>query len=270
MTEPTVADRAPEAPARIHPSAIVDPGARLGNGVQVGPYAIIGPNVVIGERTVIGPQALIEKNTRVGRDCTIAKGAVLGTDPQDLKYEGEETQLIVGDETTIREFATLNRGTRSSGATIVGNRCLLMAYSHIPHDTRIGDHVIISNAVQMGGHVVIEDWAVVGGVTAIHQFCRIGRHAFLGGASALRKDVPPFMRAAGNPARLAGVNSVGLERRGFAKETRSELKRAYRTLFHSDLNVGQGIARIRAEGEPCEEVDYLLAFIEASERGVVV
>lgn len=270
MTKQKLTDQGLEAPARIHPSAIVDPGAQLGNGVQVGPYAIIGPNVVIGERTVIGPQALIEKNTEIGRDCTIAKGAVLGTDPQDLKYEGEDTKLIVGDGTTIREFATLNRGTRSSGATIVGSRCLLMAYSHIPHDTRIGDHVIIANAVQMGGHVVIEDWAVVGGVTAIHQFCRIGKHAFLGGASALRKDVPPFMRAAGNPVRLAGLNAVGLERRGFSKETRLQLKRAYRTLFHSDLNVRQGIAEIRAQGDVCEEVEYLLAFIEASERGVAV
>lgn len=270
MTDQKLQDPAPEAPPRVHPSAIVDPGAQLGNGVRIGPYAIIGPNVVIGERTTVGPHALIEKNTEIGRDCTIAKGAVLGTDPQDLKYEGEDTRLIVGDETTIREFATLNRGTRSSGVTIVGSRCLLMAYSHIPHDTVIGNHVVIANAVQMGGHVVIEDWAAVGGVSAIHQFCRIGKHAFLGGASGLRKDVPPFMRAAGNPVRLAGVNTVGLERRGFSKESRRQLKRAYRTLFHSDLNISQGITELRAQGGLCEEVEYLLAFIEASERGVIV
>ncbi len=270
MREQTLADHGPEAPPRIHPSAIVDPGAQLGNGVQVGPYAIIGPNVIIGERTVVGPQVFIEKNTQIGRDCFLAKGAVLGTDPQDLKFEGEETRLIVGDGTTIREFATLNRGTRASGATIVGSHCLLMAYSHVPHDTRVGDHVIIANAVQMGGHVVVEDWAIIGGVTAIHQFCRIGKHAFVGGATGVRKDVPPFMRAAGNPAELNGLNAVGLERRGFSKESRLQLKRAYRQLFHSDLNMSQAIAEIRAQGDLCEEVEYLLAFIEASEKGVVV
>ncbi len=266
----TMADQGAGMSPQVHPAAIVDPDAELADGVQVGPYAVIGPNVTVGEGTVIGPHALIEKDTRIGRDCFIANGAVLGTDPQDLKYEGEDTLLIVGDGTTIREFATLNRGTRSSGSTVVGNRCLLMAYSHVPHDTRIGDHVIISNAVQMGGHVVIEDFVVVGGVTAIHQFCRIGKHAFVGGASGIRRDVPPFMRAAGNPADLVGLNVVGLERRGFSKETRLELKRAYRTLFGSHLNMSQAIAEIRSQGVNHEELEYLLAFIEASERGVVM
>ncbi len=266
----TMADHGPGTPPEVHPAAIVDSDATLADGVQVGPYAIIGPNVTIGEGTVIGPHVLVEKDTRIGRDCFIANGAVLGTDPQDLKYEGEETLLIVGDGTTIREFATLNRGTRSSGSTVVGSRCLLMAYSHVPHDTQIGDHVIISNAVQMGGHVVIEDSVVIGGVTAIHQFCRIGKHAFVGGATGIRKDVPPFMRAAGNPADLVGLNAVGLERRGFSKETRLELKRAFRTLFKSHLNMSQAITEIRSRGVKHEEVEYLLAFIEASEKGVVV
>ena len=166
MTMETVTDQSPKAPPRIHPTAIVDPKAELANGVDVGPYAIIGPNVILGPGTVVGPHAYIEKDTRVGRDCFIAKGAALGTDPQDLKYEGEGALLIVGDGTTIRECATLNRGTRASGSTQVGSNCLLMAYSHIPHDARIGDHVIIANGVQMGGHVVIEDYASVGGLSA--------------------------------------------------------------------------------------------------------
>ncbi len=270
MTAPIVAGRAPDAPAQIHPTAIVDPGAELSAGVRVGAYAIIGPNVQIGAQTLIGPHAFIEKDTRVGRECVIAKGAVLGTDPQDLKYEGEETLLIVGDRTTIREFATLNRGTRASGSTVVGSDCLLMAYTHVPHDSRVGDHVIIANGVQMGGHVVIEDWATIGGLTAIHQFVRIGAHAFVGGGSRVPKDVAPFTRAAGNPIKMYGLNSVGLERRGFSQKTRLELKRAYHVLFNSSLNLTQAIAELRARGDLIEEIEQLIAFIETSERGVTV
>jgi UDP-N-acetylglucosamine acyltransferase len=265
-----MAGRGPDAPAEIHPTAIVDPGAELGEGVQIGPYAIIGPNVRIGTGTVVGPHAYIERDTRIGRDCFIGKGAALGTDPQDLKYEGEETLLIVGDGTVIREFATLNRGTRASGSTVIGSGCLLMAYSHIPHDSRIGDHVIIANGVQMGGHVVIEDWATVGGLTAIHQFVRIGTHAFIGGGSRVPKDVAPYTRAAGNPLKLYGLNTVGLERRGFSKQIRLELKRAYRILFGSHLNMSQAIAELRSRGVACEEVEQLITFIEESERGVSV
>lgn len=269
MTTPTITGRG-EAPPVIHPTAIVDPAVELGEGVQVGPYAIIGPNVMIGEQTVIGPHAYIEKDTRIGSECFIAKGAVLGTDPQDLKYEGEGTLLIVGDGTTVREYATLNRGTRASGSTEVGRGCLLMAYSHIAHDCRIGDHVIIANAVNMGGHVVIEDWASIGGVSAIHQFVRIGTHAFVGGASRVPKDVPPYTRAAGNPLKLYGPNVVGLERRGFSGVVRQELKRACKTLFNSDLNISQAVQELRLAGISCAEVERLIEFIEASERGVTV
>jgi UDP-N-acetylglucosamine acyltransferase len=269
MTTRTMADRE-RTPPSVHQTAIVDPGAELGNGVEVGPYAMIGPNVRIGDETIIGPHAYIEKDTRIGRECFIAKGAVLGTDPQDLKYEGEETLLIVGDRTTIREFATLNRGTRASGSTVVGSGCLLMAYSHVPHDTRIGDHVILANAVQMGGHVVIEDWATVGGLTAIHQFVRVGTHAIIGGGSRVPKDIPPYTLAAGSPCKLYGLNTVGLERRGISKETQLSLKRAYRTLFKSKLNLSQAIEEIRSQRELKEEVKKLVAFIEASERGVTV
>jgi UDP-N-acetylglucosamine acyltransferase len=269
MTTRTMADRE-QTPPRVHQSAIVDPGAELGDGVEVGPYAMIGPNVQVGDGTIVGPHAYIEKDTRIGRECFIAKGAVLGTDPQDLKYEGEETLLIVGDRTTIREFATLNRGTRASGSTVVGSGCLLMAYSHVPHDSRIGDHVILANAVQMGGHIVIEDRATIGGLTAVHQFVRVGTHAFIGGASRVSKDIPPYTRAAGSPCALYGLNTVGLERRGLTKEKRLALKRVYRTLFGSKMNLSQAVEEIRSQGELTEEAEKLVAFIEASERGVTV
>lgn len=258
--------RPPEA-AVIHPTAVVDPRAELGRGVQVGPYAVIGPHVVIGARTQIGPHACIARDTQVGEDCIIAKGGVLGTDPQDLKYEGEDTKLIIGDRTTIREYATLNRGTRAYGMTCVGNDCLIMAYAHVAHDCVIGDRVIISNATQMGGHVCIEDWAVIGGLTALHQFVRVGTHAMVGGASRVSKDIPPYSRAAGSPCRLYGLNSVGLARRGFSEESRRELKRAYRILFASNLNISQAIATLRRE-TLSPEVERLVAFVESSERGV--
>jgi UDP-N-acetylglucosamine acyltransferase len=270
MTTPTMAGRSPGAPPQVHPTAIVDANAELGDGVQVGPYAIIGTNVKIGAQTIVGPHAYIEKDTRVGRECFIAKGAVLGTDPQDVKYEGEETVLIVGDRTTIREFATLHRGTRASGSTVVGSDCFLMAYTHISHDSRIGDHVTIANAVNMGGHVVIEDWAMIGGVTAIHQFVRIGTYAIVGGGCRVPKDVPPYTRAAGNPLKLYGLNTVGLERRGISKQIRQELRQAYRVLFNSNLNISQAIEELRSRGTAIEEVEKLIAFIEASERGVTV
>jgi UDP-N-acetylglucosamine acyltransferase len=254
----------------IHSTAIVDPTADLGVGVTVGPWALIGPDVQVGDRTAIGPSALIERDTTVGSDCRIAKGAVLGTDPQDLKYAGEKTFLTVGDRTVIREFATLNRGTAASGSTSVGSDCLLMAYTHVAHDCRLGDHVVISNAVNMAGHVEIGDWAIVGGLTPIHQFVRIGTHAFVGGGSRIAKDVPPYCRAAGSPPKLYGLNSVGLERRGFSGDVRSSLKKAYRILFQSNLNVTQGIAQVEQEMESVPEVKIFLEFIQGSERGITV
>ncbi|HEX6939618.1 MAG TPA: acyl-ACP--UDP-N-acetylglucosamine O-acyltransferase [Longimicrobiales bacterium] len=256
--------------AEVHPTAVVDPSAELGSDVVVGPYAVIGPNVVIGRGTRIGPHALIERDTVIGADCRIHKGAVLGSDPQDLKFSGEPTQLIIGDRTVVREYATLNRGTAARGRTEIGSDCLLMAYVHVAHDCVLGNHVILSNAVNMGGHVVIEDWAIVGGVTAIHQFVHIGCHAFVGGASRVQKDVAPYVRAAGNPLALYGLNTVGLQRRGFPEEVRRELKRAYRLVFHSSLNVSQALQRAREELAPIPEVVHMLAFIEASERGVTL
>lgn len=267
MSETTVGTRGETV---IHPTALVDPDAELGQGVTVGPWAIIGPGVAIGDGTEIGPRVLIERDTTVGEDCRISNGAVLGTDPQDLKYQGEKTVLEIGDRTIIREFATLNRGTSASGRTVVGSDCLLMTYTHVAHDCELGNHVILSNSVNMAGHVVIEDWVIVGGITPIHQFVRIGAHAFVGGGSRIPQDVPPYCRVAGNPPALYGLNSVGLERRGFSEETRKALKQTYRILFQSKLNVSQGVARAEAEVPAIPEVRHFLSFIKASERGITL
>jgi len=253
---------------RVHETAIVDPDAELGAGVVVGPWAIIGPGVQVGDGTEVGPRVLIEKDTTVGEDCRLANGAVLGTDPQDLKYKGEETTLEVGDRTVVREFATLNRGTAASGRTIVGTDCLLMAYSHVAHDCELGNHVVLANSVNMGGHVVIEDWAAIGGLTPIHQFVRIGAHAFIGGGSRVPQDVPPYCRAAGVPPKLYGLNSVGLERRGFSSEVRSALKQAYRLLFQGSEKLSAALDRAEREVVGIPEVKHLIQFIRSSERGV--
>jgi UDP-N-acetylglucosamine acyltransferase len=252
----------------IHPSAVVHDGAELAPDVTVGPGTVIGPGVVIGRGTRIGTHALIERDTIIGEECVIHHGAVLGTDPQDLKYDGERTELVVGDRTVIREYATLNRGTRASGQTTLGSDCLIMAYTHLAHDCHIGDRVILANAVNMGGHVTIGDWAIVGGVTAIHQFVRIGPHAFVGGASRVPMDVAPYVRAAGNPIRMAGLNGIGLRRRGFSAEVRRELKRAYRMVFGSDATLAKALEQARTELEPYPEVEHFLGFFEESERGV--
>lgn len=252
----------------IHPTALVADTAELGEGVSVGPYSIVGPQVKVGPGTRIGPHVLIEGDTTVGAECVLSKGAVLGTEPQDLKYAGEPTRLVVGDRTVIREYATLNRGTAASGVTSVGSDCLLMSYVHVAHDCHLGDHVILSNAVNMAGHVTIEDWVIVGGMTPIHQFVRIGQHAFVGGQSRIAKDVPPYVKAAGIPLQLYGLNSVGLQRRGFSEEVRRELKRAYRLFFASAHNTSQALERARDELRALPEVENFLSFFEKSERGV--
>jgi len=256
--------------ATVHETAIVDPGVVLEKGVVVGPYAIIGPGVVVGAGTQVGPRVLIERNTVLGTGCQIANGAVLGTDPQDLKYEGEETFLEIGDRTIVREFATLNRGTAASGKTIVGSDCCLMAYCHIAHDCELGNHVIIANSTNMAGHVAIGDWANISGLVAIHQFVRIGAHAYVGGGSRISQDVPPYCCAVGNPSKLYGLNKIGLERRGFSPVVRRSLKQAYRMLFQRGVAMSQAVAEVGEDkGLACPEVGYLLDFIRNSERGIV-
>jgi UDP-N-acetylglucosamine acyltransferase len=257
-------------PEAVHATAVVDASAVLADDVEVGPYTVIGPNVRIGAGTVIGPHVHIVRDTTVGDNCRVHHGAALGGDPQDLKYANEPTQLVVGSNTVIREFVTLNRGTSAHGKTEIGSNCLLMAYAHVAHDCLIGDNVILANSVNMGGHVLIEDHVIVGGLTAIHQFVRIGRHAFVGGSAAVMKDVPPFVKAAGNPLKLYGLNSVGLQRRGFSEQTRMTLKRAYRLIFSSSHNIGQALKQAESELEITADVKHFLAFIEGSERGVTV
>ncbi len=254
----------------IHRTALVDPAARLGQDVAVGPYAIVGPRVTVGDRCTIAAHAVLERNAKLGIDVKVGHGTVIGNDPQDLKYQGEETWVEIGDGTVIREYCTINRGTASTGKTTVGQRCFLMSYVHVAHDCVIGNDVIIANAVQMAGHVTVEDRAIISGLVPIHQFVRIGTFAFVGGGSRVNQDVPPYTKAVGNPVHLYGLNSVGLQRAGFAPEVKLALKRTYRLLFNSDMTVGQGIARARVELPAIPEVENFLRFIEASQRGVLV
>ena len=254
----------------IHRTALIDPTAELGPDVAVGPYAIIGPRVTIGDHTQIAAHAVLERTTRVGRGVKIGYGTVIGNDPQDLKYKGEETWVQIGDGTIIREYCTINRGTTATGKTSVGQRCFIMTYVHIAHDCAIGSDVILANGIQMAGHVTVEDRAIISGLVPIHQFVRIGTYAFVGGGSRVNQDVPPYTKAVGNPVHLYGLNSVGLQRAGFSPDVKLALKRAYRLLFNSDLTVSQGIARARAELPPLPEVEKFLSFIEASQRGVMV
>jgi UDP-N-acetylglucosamine acyltransferase len=254
----------------IHRTALIDPTARLGKDVSVGPYAIVGPHVALGDRCVISAHAVLERNVRVGSGVRVGCGSVLGGDPQDLKYRGEETWLEIGDDTIIREYCTINRGTTATGKTTVGERCFIMTYVHLAHDCAIGNDVILANGIQMAGHVTVDDRAVISGLVPIHQFVRIGTYAFVGGGSRVNQDVPPFTKAVGNPVHLYGLNSVGLQRAGFAPEIKLALKRAYRLLFNSDLTVSQGIARARAELPSLPDVETFLRFIEGSQRGVLV
>jgi UDP-N-acetylglucosamine acyltransferase len=227
------------APPAIHPAAFVDPAARLAPGVVVEPGAIVGPDVEIGAGVRIASHARVVGWTRIGAGSHIHHGAVVGAPPQDLKYTGAESYVVVGERTVVREYATIHLAAEPGGTTRVGSDCLLMAYSHVAHDCHVGDRVVIANAVQMAGFVTIEDWAIVGGLTAIHQFVRIGCHAMIGGGSRIPQDVAPYVLLAGNPPRLGGINAIGLERRGFAPECRQALERAYRILFRSPAS-GRG------------------------------
>ncbi len=256
--------------ACVHPTAIVDPSAELGLDVVVEPFAVVGPKVVIGAGTTIGTRATVCGPTRLGAGCSVGIGAVIGTDPQDLKYEGELSELVIGEETNIREYVTINRGTSASGSTVVGPRCYLMSYVHIGHDCRVGEGVVLANAVQLAGHVDIGAFVQIGGLTPVHQFVRIGAHAFIGGGSRVPQDVPPFARTAGNPIRFYGINAVGLRRAGFDADLRMTIQRAYRVLFNSTLQRSEAVDRVRDGSGHIPEVGQLLDFLAASERGVMV
>jgi UDP-N-acetylglucosamine acyltransferase len=253
----------------IHPTAIVDTGAILGQGVEIGAFAVVGPGCVVGDGCVLRERATLERNVRLGRDVSIGIGSDIGGDPQDLKYEGEETWVEIGDETVVREYSTINRGTKQSLRTTIGRKCFVMSYVHMAHDCHVGDNVILANMAQLAGHVSVADNAIVSALTGVHQFVKIGTYAFVGGYTKIVKDVPPYVKADGNPAALYGINSVGLRRNGFPEEVRLELKRAYRLFFRSDLNMSQ--ARERADGElqPLPEIRTFLQFLDESERGLL-
>ena len=256
--------------AQIHPSAIVSRNAELASGVTVGPFAMIGDGCVIAEGCTIGPHAVLERNVLLSRNVKIGVGSVLGGDPQDLKFKGEETTVEVGEGSTIREYSTINRGTAQSMKTSVGRGCFIMSYVHLAHDCHIGDGVIISNATQLAGHVTVEEKAILSGVSAVHQFALIGRYSFIGGCSRVAKDVPPYVKAVGNPVKLYGLNTVGLQRNGFSEDVIKELKRAYRLFFKSELNVSQARERAQTELKNIPEVEEFLRFFERSDRGVVI
>jgi UDP-N-acetylglucosamine acyltransferase len=252
----------------IHPTALIDPDAELGLGVTIGPYAIIGPQVIVGDRCRIGPRATLQRNVRLASGVRVGDGSILGGDPQDHKYTGEETWVEVGEDTIIREYSTINRGTTATYRTTVGARCFIMTYVHLAHDCHVGDDVVIANATQCAGHVTIHDRAILSGLNAVHQFVTIGTYAFVGGGSRVNQDIPPYVKAVGNPMELYGLNSIGLQRAGFPGETVAALKRAYRLFFNSDLNLSKALERARTELPPLPEVERFVAFVESSERGV--
>jgi UDP-N-acetylglucosamine acyltransferase len=255
---------------KIHPSAIVSSSAEIGDGVEIGPFAIVGDECVIGDGCTISARASLERYVILGRNVKIGVGSVLGSDPQDLKFKGERTTVEIGDNTVVREYSTINRGTSQSFKTSVGPNSFVMSYVHLAHDCHVGEGVVLANMVQLAGHVTVEDRVILSGVTAVHQFTRIGRNSIVGGCSRVSKDVPPFVKAVGNPMKLYGLNSVGLRRNGFPAETILELKRAYRLLFRSELNLAQAVERVTAEVEQIPEVIQLVQFVESSQRGVAI
>jgi UDP-N-acetylglucosamine acyltransferase len=252
----------------VHPTAIVHPDAKLGRGVIIGPYSVIGPDVSIGDDTEIGSHVVLENRVVMGARNRIFHGAVIGTAPQDLKYEGADTTVFLGDDNTIREFATINIATEVGEVTRVGSSCLLMAYSHVAHNCHLGDNVIMANSVNLAGHVRVDDFAILGGMTAVHQFVSIGAHSFIGGLSRISKDVPPFVKVAGIPPLPAGVNSIGLERRGFTPEQIAHAKDAYRLLYRRGLRREEALEQILEGGRDLVSEIFEEFFARAT-RGIV-
>lgn len=277
MAQPSlVSDPAQPAPergtgknntVRIHPSAIVDPTAEIEPGAEIGPFCIVGPNVHIGAGTVLASHVLLERNIRIGRNCRIFHGAALGGPPQDNKYRGEETFVIIGDNNILREYVTIHRATGEECVTRIGNNNMLMAYVHVGHNCDIGNHVTLASYVGVSGHVSIEDYANLGGITGVHQYCRIGKLAMVGGLSGVVQDIPPFMLANGRPARVYDVNVRGLRRAGIPAKVRAELREAYKLLYRSNLNGTQALEAIEEEIETSPELEHLLNFIRSTREG---
>jgi UDP-N-acetylglucosamine acyltransferase len=257
--------------AVIHPTAVVHPGARLGPGVEIGPHCVIGENVVLGPNTRLAAQVFVGGWTTIGLDNRFSPGSVIGTEPQDVGYQGEPTRIEIGDRNVFREFITIHRATvKEERLTRIGNDNYFMAYSHVAHDCRVGHETIFLHGATLGGHAHVGDFATVGAWSAVHQFCRIGRFSFMGGGSMITQDVVPFCRVAGQrPPRLLGLNLVGLRRKGFSRERIAVLKEMFKLLFYSDLNTAQALDRITSEIPAGEDRDELLAFVRASKRGIV-
>ena len=254
--------------AYIHETAVVYPGARIGKNVEIGPYSVIGENVEIGEGTIIGPHVVLTGWTSIGKDCRIYQFASVGEIPQDLKFQGEKSYTFIGDRTTIREGATIHRATGEGEETRVGNDCLLMAYIHVAHNCVVGNGVIMSNAAMLAGHAIIEDKAVLGGKCGVHQFVKVGRNSMIGGTSKVVQDVVPYTIVDGHPAKVVGLNSVGISRAGIPIESRRKIKQAYKILYRSGLGLAQAIAMIEQEVDSCDEVEHLLRFLRNAERGI--
>src|SRR5437763_5503405 len=253
----------------IHSTAVIDRHAELDSTVEVGPYAVIGPKVKIGPRSRVGAHAVVEGDTTLGSNNVVFQFAAIGAIPQDLKYAGEPTRLVIGDHNTIREFATLHLGTAGGGGvTRIGNHCLLMANSHIAHDVQLADGCILANSSALAGHVVVEDRVIFGGLSAVHQFTRIGRLAFVSGGAMVTQDVPPYVTVQGDRAEVVGINTVGLTRAHFSNEQQSRVKDAFKILYRSKLGFREAIAHVRAEHGGHDEIDHLVAFLENSERGI--
>ncbi len=251
------------------PLAYVHPSAKIANTVVIEPFTTVHKNVEIGEGTWIGSNVTIMEGARIGKNCRIFPGAVISAMPQDLKFEGEDSLVIVGDNTTIRECVTINRGTKALGKTVIGSNCLIMACAHIAHDCIIGNNCVIVNGCLFAGHVEMGDWAIVGGLCAIQQFAKIGVHAFVGGGSLVRKDVPPYVKAAKEPISYSGINSIGLRRRGYENDKINEIQNIYRILFQKRFNTSQALEIIEADFKATQERDEILTFIRESQSGIM-
>jgi len=251
------------------PMTHIHPDAKIGSNVLIEPFTVIHKNVEIGEGTWIGNNVTIMEGARIGKNCKIYPGAIVSSTPQDLKFSGEETLTYIGDNTVIREYATISRGTLDRLKTVIGSNCLIMAYVHVAHDCIIGDHVIIANAVQLAGHVLIDSHAIIGGTSAVLQFVHVGEHVMVGGGSKIRKDVPPFVKVGNEPLNYAGINSIGLRRRGFSNEKIHEIQEIYRKIYLSGMNNSQALEDVEMNMSASEERDKILNFIRKSEKGIV-
>ena len=249
--------------------SIISKKAQIGKNVSIGPYCIIEDNVIIGDNTKIDSHTIIKEYTEIGKNCNIFSHCVIGEIPQDKKYDGEKSHLIIGNNNTIREFCTLNRGTGESGLTKIGNNCLFMAYVHVAHDCILGNDIILANGVQLGGHVTIDNYGIVGGMTPVHQFCKIGMHAFIGGGLRVVQDVPPYIIANGEPLKFSGINILGLRRRKFSSNERDNIKKAYKLIYNSNFNISQAIEEIESTFNIDESIKDIIGFIKSSTRGLI-